>query len=922
MRKFFSAIAFLIYAILPSCTIKDAIEWPQTNIDMRPGTRWWWLGSAVDSTNIEVLMREYADAGIGTVEITPIYGVQGNDANEIPFLSDRWLNMLKFCESVGQNVGIHVDMNTGTGWPFGGPQISEQEAARKLIVTKYSIDSCLTFIDTIAPTDPKQRRSAELLKLMAFSDNGNCIDLTDSVQTNGALLWASPQGRWTLYAVHCGHTFQKVKRAAPGGEGLVVDHFAKSSVEKYLARFDEAFAKSDADSPHNFFNDSYEVYGADCTPNIFIEFEKRRGYKLENYLPQFLSVEKNDTTRRIVSDYCETLSELLLENFTETWTDWAHKKNSCTRNQAHGSPANLIDVYAAVDIPECEGFGLSDFGIRGLRKDSLTRRNDSDFSMLKYASSAAHITGKKLTSSETFTWLTEHFRTSFSQCKPDLDLMFVSGVNHVYLHGTTYSPADAKWPGWKFYASVDMSPTNPLWRDMKAFCQYIERAQSFLQMGAPDNDFLVYLPIYDIWYEQCERLLQLSIHDMARRAPQFINAINTITSAGYDVDYISDNFLKSTHTLTGGNIETEGGTKYKAIVIPDVRYMPIDVLQHISKLVNDGATAIFVGQYPTSVPGFGRFATDQNQLFELIAQFQNHNFELTQVANFGKGKIITGGDFVSCMNATFSLPEAMKSELHLQYIRRSNEYGHHYFVSNLTPNDVDEWVKLSVKAESAMFFDAMSGARGLASLRQESDGAAYIRLQLKSGESLIIRTFNSRTIDYVPWHYRNNFGTHQNIDSGWTLSFVQSEPQIDEIFNIDTLCSWTEIDDPRCKTNMGTSVYTTKFQITDTAAQYWIDLGDVRETARLFINNHEVATLIAVPYQCDITNFLVVGENEISVEVTGLPANRIAEIDRQNVPWRRFKEINIVDIKYRKTTYEQWPTTPCGLLGPVCITKN
>ena len=75
--------------------------------------------------------------------------------------------------------------------------------------------------------------------------------------------------------------------------------------------------------------------------------------------------------------------------------------------------------------------------------------------MLKYASSAAHIAGKTYTSSETFTWLTEHFRTSLSQCKPDMDLMFVSGVNHMFFHGTPYSPKEAEWPGWLFYASIN-----------------------------------------------------------------------------------------------------------------------------------------------------------------------------------------------------------------------------------------------------------------------------------------------------------------------------------------------------------------------------------------------------------------------------------------------------------------------------------
>lgn len=162
------------------------------------------------------------------------------------------------------------------------------------------------------------------------------------------------------------------------------------------------------------------------------EFAARRGYRLENHFPEFISQERTELTRRLVSDYRETLGELLVENFTTAWTKWAHGHGSTTRNQAHGSPANLIDTYASVDIPECEGFGLTDFHIRGLRRDSLTRPNFSDISMLKYASSAAHIAGKPYTSSETFTWLTEHFRTSLSQCKPDMDLMFVSGVNHAF----------------------------------------------------------------------------------------------------------------------------------------------------------------------------------------------------------------------------------------------------------------------------------------------------------------------------------------------------------------------------------------------------------------------------------------------------------------------------------------------------------
>ena len=182
-----------------------------------------------------------------------------------------------------------------------------------------------------------------------------------------------------------------------------MNHLSKKAVKNYLSRFDRAFKSSKTSYPHTFFNDSYEVYQADWTDDFLEQFARRRGYKLEEHFPEFLDKNRPEVSRRIVSDYRETISDLLLENFSHQWTDWAHKNGSITRNQAHGSPGNLIDIYASVDIPECEGFGLSQFHIEGLRQDSLTKKNDSDLSMLKYASSAAHIAGKTYTSSETFT---------------------------------------------------------------------------------------------------------------------------------------------------------------------------------------------------------------------------------------------------------------------------------------------------------------------------------------------------------------------------------------------------------------------------------------------------------------------------------------------------------------------------------------
>ena len=854
MKRVFVFVFVIVAFVQPSVA---QIVWPEVKQEAKPYTRWWWLGSAVDEAGLRYNLSEYQKAGIGGVEITPIYGVQGNEDNEISYLSPRWMQMLRVTEDLGRELGIEIDMATGTGWPFGGPNVPQSEAACKLEGSS-----------TANSQQPTTR------------------------------------------------TGQKVKRAAPGGEGLVIDHFDRDAVKHYLEGFDRAFGESGVGYPHTFFNDSYEVYGADWTPKFLDEFRKRRGYDLQNYWDEFMDptpqLPKSPNHQLLISDYRETLGELLLENFTTQWTDWAHAHGAITRNQAHGSPANLIDIYAAVDIPECEGFGLSDFGIKGLRTDpGHTKKNDSDLSMLKYASSAAHISGKNLVSSETFTWLTEHFRTSLSQCKPDFDLMMVAGVNHVFFHGSCYSPQDAEWPGWRFYASVDMSPNNNWWSAMPAFSKYIERVQSWMQYGEPDNDVLVYLPYYDMIYEQPGRLLQFDIHSMAQKAPRFIESINNIIHGGWDCDYISDKYLQLAKSPTPQITKsptpqlTISQRSYSAIVIPNVRFMPLETLEKLVELAKHGARIVVQGDMPKAVPGLGR--KHQQKAFDrLVKQLSKY-----VTTDFG------------CQ------PEEMRTTLGLSVIRRSNDIGHHYFISNLQAVDVDGWVKLAKPAKEAYIFNPMNGKITRASM----DAEARVRIQLLSGESLVLlaipetpKTPETPENPSIPENpvFPENPSIPDTIDlRQWQLSFPKAAPEpIAETFTLDTLKSWTKLGNQNLCETMATGLYQTEFEWLIANSQQpraILDLGDVRETALVRINGEEVATLFAVPYRVDITDFIRPGKNTLEVEVCNLPANRIAKMDRDGVAWRRFKEINVVNLHYGKETYENWTPVPSGLCSPVRI---
>ena len=863
-----------------------AQQWPTVTPEAKPGARWWWLGSAVDKENLQWNMQEYAKHGIGALEITPLYGVQGNDANNIPYLSDKWMEMLRFTQEQGKANGIEIDMATGTGWPFGGPWVPlEESACRAVFVEQSFIGDQVKELD-LRPVEEKDRKNSVLHKAMLFGHNGSVIDVTDCM-TDGHLTWKASKeeqkllggkdGSKTVVVLYIKYGVMKVKRAAPGGEGLVIDHFDRKAVANYLKHIEDAFERTHTPYPHTFFNDSYEVADATWTPTLFEEFYKRRGYRLEDHL---LAFTHGDV--KLVSDYRETLSDLLLENFTQQWTAWAHSHGAITRNQAHGSPANLIDCYAAVDIPEIEGFGLSDFGIKGLRKDpGKTRKNDSDYSMFKYAPSAAHICGKPYTSSETFTWLTEHFRTSLSQLKPDIDLMFCAGVNHMFFHGTCYSPKDDPWPGWKFYASIDMSPTNSIWRDAPEFMKYVARCQSFLQWGQPDNDFLVYLPIRDMWKKNPEKLLmQFSIHAMGQLAPEFIKTILDIDKAGFDCDYISERLLMGCKFVNGG-IETAAGTHYKALIIPGSGEMPEKVKAHIEQLKAQGACIIY-------------------------------------------------GTNAAEMNAA-AKPETMKTECGLKAIRRKNPTGYHYFIANLTAEDIEADVQLAVDFKRAFFFNPLNAYITPVPIKVEDH---KIHLALRSGESIILQTF-----DDVPQQqpadllkglasiYHQTSTAHVQeypLDGPWTLSFMEEAPKVTETFTLDHPQTWESLSD-ETKVTMGTGVYETTITLKKKdlrrAFKWEIDLGDVRESARVYINGEYIGCAWSVPFVLDCMHALKAGKNTIRIEVTNLPANRISELDRKGVKWRKMEEINVVDINYKKTLYDNWEPMPSGLNSQVRLLR-
>ncbi len=917
------------------------VQWPAITQTNKPWTRWWWQGSAVDKINLTAAMQKYQAAGLGGLELTPIYGVKGHEAEFINFLSPKWMDMLEHTLHEAKRLGLGIDLANATGWPFGGPWVTPTDACKEAYTKTYILKEGEQLTEPISFTQPPFYRSESGMKVdlktlsypiatnknlqsyafdqvrfemvlkpntvIAYNDQGETIDVTSKVDASGKLNWKPKTGNWKLIALFIGFHGKMVERAAPGGEGDVIDHFNATALQHYLNRFDSAFKGRDVTGIRSFFNDSYEVDDSrgqsNWTPDLLKEFQLRRGYDLRKYIPQLFGRDSSDIGRRVLYDYRQTISDLLLDNFTKPWQKWATAKNKLIRNQSHGSPANILDLYAVVDIPETEG---------------------ADILRFKFATSTAHVMGKPLASSETATWLNEHFQSSLGDVKQAVDKYFVGGVNHVFWHGTNYSPQNEAWPGWLFYAAVHFTPANSFWKDFGTLNNYVARCQSFLQKGKSDNDVLLYFPFNDKISEMGRDLLMHFDGMAGFDRSVFKTSAEWLLKQGYAFDLISDKQIldiKSAGTL----LQTSGGGKYKTIVLPDVKYIPVETLRKLKQLAEQGAHIIFYKHPPTDVPGLADLEKKQTELIKLVSGLL---FETAENASFrraivGKGTFLVGDDLEELLDQTKTYRETMV-DWGLQYARRNYINGHYYFISNPGKTMVNEWIPLQANEKNILLFDPMTVKAGVAKTKMEN-GMVKVLLQIDAGASCILQT-NRSPVTGNTYPYYTTTQELQVLDGEWKLQFIDGGPTLPAQTTITTLGSWTDLPGDEVKNFSGTAQYSTHFPKPKFKSDYYtLDLGAVQETAEVILNGKKIITLIGPSFNAIIPAAECKDDNLLELKVTNGMPNRIVDLEKRGVVWKKFNNTNF-PARFPQNrgsdglfTAAKWLPKPSGLLGPVVI---
>ncbi len=871
----------------PPLRAQEAIAKLKTNFehppdDSRPMMRWWWFGVAVEKPEIRRELEQMKADGIGGAELAFVYPQVVDDpakhlVNE-PFLSSAMLDDVSYAANEARRLGLRLDVTLGSGWPYGGPATTLEEAAGCLRVAELPLAPGATSLPAIQLSKGESVLSISLVNEEPKGEPKHWQAAPAQLLAPGQTKDLPPSNApRTALVFIASHTGQQVKRAAVGAEGWVLDPFSRQAVATHLNAVGEPLLKAfGAIPPYSVFSDSLEAYGADWTPNLPVEFSRRRGYELLPHLPE-LAAGGTPEAERVRHDWGKTLTELVNESYLTQINAWAIAHHTKFRSQTYGDPAVTLSSQRLVTLPEGEG------------------PHWRTFSTLRWATSANHLFGNNVTSAETFTWLhSPAFRATPLDMKAEADLHFLIGVNQIIGHGWPYSAPQVGEPGWSLYAAAVFNDHNPWHPVMPDVTRYIQRTSFLLRQGQPANQVALLLPTDDAWASFSPGKVSVTEELDHLVTPALMSAI---LSAGYNVDFIDADTIDRL------------GIHYPVLVIPPTDRIPVETLRKIQQYVAAGGKAISAVRAPTldadghSVP---EIASLSRQLF-------------------GSGKSTLAGDESALGDA---LHKAVSPDFQLEsdnddlgFIRRRLPAADIYFVANTSNHAVSARATFRTLHNFGQRWDADTGAA------VGHTGSAAVPLNLAAYESAI---FVFSDTPSRPLSLQGRAAQIADLSTDWKVTFTSTNRSLSE----PALADWTS--DPATRFYSGEAVYERDLTLdevplgatflevdggapvampahpTGPGMRAWYD-PPVREAAIVFINGHRVGSLWHPPYKLTVSGFLKQGQNHLVIKVYNTAINAWAAL-----PPHDYKPlIAKYGDRFQMQDLDQVQPVPSGLLGTI-----
>lgn len=850
----------------------------------RPMVRWWWNDDRIE---IEEIKRELAvlkEAGIGGVEINPIAMLPENDNLGIKALewgSPEWSKMVKTTSLEAQKNGMIVDLLVGSGWPFGGEFLQENERIQRIGVKEKLIRANTEVnvnIQNILNEIKVERgvvsiHSVKLIPKNIHSIN-EIINLSEKIDNNILELKADSKER-ILTIIYVENDFREVQHGALGAGGPVMDHFKEESVIAYINRL--KVIEEHTGIPLNklvraLFVDSIELSGSNWTSEMAKAFRERNGYELAPYLPFVLKADdaKNEhglsdelleRVRRVRYDYNNTVIALFLENFVHNYQKFCTENNVLCRYQAYGHPEymGIFQGNTMVDIPECNNWVYSRGREEAASSEYTWSPSHGYLLWAKVASTGAHITGRKITSCEAMTNTSGNFRTSLETIKQSDDMNFITGVNHSVLHGFNYSSPKAEFPGWYRFGTY-FNERNTWWKYFRNWTDYNARLSSLFQHANPVADIAVLSRIRDTWSESGRRRDPLHMEPW-----YYMRFWEPISRIGSTSDYISQPILED------ANVEGKelvcGKMRYKALFLADVSSLTPEAAITINKFANAGGKIVFVGEKPERSLSL----KDAEKNDKIVSQSIGEVLDLGNVVAIKAPR--ESEDFTVW---TQQLLHQIGLETHVNIDKpKSCLYSTKY-----TNADKDIYFFTNTDRKKAVAFEATfkagtktpyiwlpeTGERFLMPYPTKNK----LQIELHALESALI-IFDDEKIDLPLYKHNEKPTENKELTAIWDVKFEHTNGDVFER-EMKSLIDFKSSEDKAIRHFAGDVTYSTRFN--NNAAYCFLTLKDVNEAVtQLHVNGELVGMKWYGKHIYDMSAHLQAGENKLEIRLTTTLAN-------------------------------------------------
>lgn len=752
-------------------------------------------------------------------------------------------------------------------------------------------------------------------------DPAKVIDLTGKMRPDGTLDWDAPAGKWIVLRLGYSLTGEVNHPATPAATGLEVDKLSAKDVQAYVEQYGKMI--SGAAGPYfgksfrDFLMDSWEAGQENWTEEMMAEFARRRGYAMTKYLPVL--------TGRIVGSRAQ--SEGFLWDFRRTQADMLAENH-------YGLAAKYFSKFGVGLYAEAMGVGMPTTGDGLLNKGQVTipmgefwtpRPNEKNppqyYADVREASSAAHIYGKPIAATESFT--TRPYVTPWGQSpfylKGLADEDFVRGINRIVFHTSDHQPFtdDKHRPGITLGPYGQDYTRNITWAEQAVVWNtYLARCSFLLQQGKP---------LSDVAYFYGEE---------APATVPFWKKLDPAPPAHYDYDFVNADVLLHGASATKGALRLASGMEYRVLVLPaDLHVLSLPLLRSIHSLVEQGA--VLLGPKPEGSPSLADGANAKAEVEKLAADLWGSGADAAAGHSFGKGKVYSGKSIEDVLaaendgrdlewNAPENVGEAVPyplpvidSEEDLDFIHRRDGQRDIYFVATGKHHAFDIKATFRVTGKTPRLWHPDTGETEAVSYTTEQ-GRTVVPLHFDAQGSVFV-VFDgaggapSRTVREA------ELSKTGQVDGDWKVTFppnLGAPPQAD----FPKLISWTDSSDAGVKYFSGTATYTKQLDAPKEwfkpGAKVVLDLGTVKEMAEVEVNGKPVGGILwKPPFRVDVTQALKPGANEIIVKVTNLWPNRMIGDLQPGVT----KTYTWTDFRPFKADS---PLLESGLLGPVTVWRG